>query len=936
MAAPPDPDARRLRRRLALRRVTPVGGAARTVAARHGADASLWSAAATPLAVTTVSWAHTTGTLVSAAATFLQQDTTTSGSWVGVYGHDGTEIQAYTFYPPSYVSSITFGNNVGSATWEAGGTTSTYAPQNPTNPTAIRNSSCWFCGPTVDVSVDTDGRQYHLALYFLDLNSTPNRVETVQFTDLASGQVLDTRTVSAFTNGTYLQWAVRGNVHIAITLTAGINNAVVTGFFFDPAPVPATRTHTADTATAATTATPIGPGYRGLFGLWFGGAGLASLAKVPHHGTGSMVVTAGGVFHATDTRAKLPVALVHRTDALRRGTYAWLHYTDTIALKPTIVVHGADARTLGTIAWAHSADSWLVQVGVYTRPHTSNAAVSGHVYLGHATDTRAVTRPTRSHAGDALCRITPFVYHNMDAWATWTRTPVHSVDAQLAPKPIVTSTRTHGADAGLRGPRTPAHGTGSLLHATRWRGQRIDAYLVEPGFVTVIQAHTTDALIEGVLTATRFHHADALGLLSSAYAHTADALVLLAAAWTHIADAWAQGPETWAHGADALSLLTAARTHSADALALATQAAAHATDARVVAAGMVAGTTDALALGSPTPAHQADARLRLTAARGHTTDSEQHGMEARGHFTDVILLGSRWTVTYTDTLRWRADTLAHATDATPCHAYYASHTTGALIGTSKAEIHRGDAAAAMPRSTAHAADVRTQKTPMAGHGTSSVSVRTRAVIHSADALAYRPPPVGRWAAPRVGTRTAAGIASHDRQQGTLLYPVGFLLVSHDRITPVLGATPAVQLRKPGATGWVPAYGVVTEVGDGWYQLAGHPNDRTVAGEYVLMATSPKGETTFAKFDVVVPDPYAPVALSPAERNAAADVMLGRFFGSVASIPARCMLQAIRALWSWKTVQSGPMSVLADDGTTAWQANVIDDPTIGPIRGMDPM
>ena len=46
--------------------------------------------------------------------------------------------------------------------------------------------------------------------------------------------MLDTETVSSFTNGVYLNWAVQGDVVITFTHEAGVN-AVLSGIFIDPA-----------------------------------------------------------------------------------------------------------------------------------------------------------------------------------------------------------------------------------------------------------------------------------------------------------------------------------------------------------------------------------------------------------------------------------------------------------------------------------------------------------------------------------------------------------------------------------------------------------------------------------------------------------------------------------------------------------------------------
>ena len=61
----------------------------------------------------------------------------------------------------------------------------------------------------------------------------------MQLSDAATNKVLDTETISAFTNGVYLDWKVSGNLLITITRTAGAN-AVLNGLFLDSATHPAT------------------------------------------------------------------------------------------------------------------------------------------------------------------------------------------------------------------------------------------------------------------------------------------------------------------------------------------------------------------------------------------------------------------------------------------------------------------------------------------------------------------------------------------------------------------------------------------------------------------------------------------------------------------------------------------------------------------------
>ncbi len=170
----------------------------------------------------------------TATATFLKQDATTSGTWVGTYGHDGTDIQGYSAGLPSY-AGVSFSANASPYTWSTG-TTDTRAPQNPGNPTGSRVAAAWYntSGSSFTITVNlTDGQAHDLALYFLDWPKT-GRKESVQISDAASGAVLDTEAVSSFGGGTYLQWKVSGNVVIKVSAVSGAN-AVLTGLFFDSA-----------------------------------------------------------------------------------------------------------------------------------------------------------------------------------------------------------------------------------------------------------------------------------------------------------------------------------------------------------------------------------------------------------------------------------------------------------------------------------------------------------------------------------------------------------------------------------------------------------------------------------------------------------------------------------------------------------------------------
>src|SRR5262249_5932519 len=87
----------------------------------------------------------------------------------------------------------------------------------------------------------TDGQTHQLAVYCLDWD-LGGRTETIDVLDAVSNAVLDSRSVSAFTNGQYLIWNLSGHVKLKVTPTMG-TNAVIGGLFFG-ATGSSTPTHT--------------------------------------------------------------------------------------------------------------------------------------------------------------------------------------------------------------------------------------------------------------------------------------------------------------------------------------------------------------------------------------------------------------------------------------------------------------------------------------------------------------------------------------------------------------------------------------------------------------------------------------------------------------------------------------------------------------------
>jgi hypothetical protein len=161
----------------------------------------------------------------TATATFLMEDTTTQGTWKGVYGDDGFNVVDNFVQYPGYAQVST---SAGHYQWNDA-TTEIRALQKVTD--SQRIAACWTAASqfTIDVNL-TDGSTHRVALYFMDWDRS-GRSETVEVLDAVSGAVLSTQTVSAFEQGKYLVWSARGHVIFRVTRVTG-SNAIVMGIFF--------------------------------------------------------------------------------------------------------------------------------------------------------------------------------------------------------------------------------------------------------------------------------------------------------------------------------------------------------------------------------------------------------------------------------------------------------------------------------------------------------------------------------------------------------------------------------------------------------------------------------------------------------------------------------------------------------------------------------
>jgi hypothetical protein len=104
------------------------------------------------------------------------------------------------------------------------------------------------------------------------------------------------------------------------------------------------------------------------------------------------------------------------------------------------------------------------------------------------------------------------------------------------------------------------------------------------------------------------------------------------------------------------------------------------------------------------------------------------------------------------------------------------------------------------------------------------------------------------------TCLAATAAGYTIKQSSTAYPLVFFMVdSTDHRTGKTGLTPTVTLRKVGGS-FATQAGTVTEIANGWYQVAGNATDSNTLGPLLLHATATGADPTDEVYEVVAFDP----------------------------------------------------------------------------------
>ncbi|HUB80488.1 MAG TPA: Ig-like domain-containing protein [Bryobacteraceae bacterium] len=184
------------------------------------------------------------------SVTFLGMDTTTLGSWKGVYGQDGQYLPDFQFSVPPYSGLNPIEDNQRLLDiWSCFAT-----PCDPRQLLKIQYSydpnervkSYFYNRDYADFQVNTtDGQTHRIALYFCDYEFYGRSI-TVTARNSNTGATLDTRTLASYSGGVYFVYNYTGNVDFWISdnfpLTDLIPNATVSGFFWGGSGGPPTAT----------------------------------------------------------------------------------------------------------------------------------------------------------------------------------------------------------------------------------------------------------------------------------------------------------------------------------------------------------------------------------------------------------------------------------------------------------------------------------------------------------------------------------------------------------------------------------------------------------------------------------------------------------------------------------------------------------------------
>jgi hypothetical protein len=157
------------------------------------------------------------------------------------------------------------------------------------------------------------------------------------------------------------------------------------------------------------------------------------------------------------------------------------------------------------------------------------------------------------------------------------------------------------------------------------------------------------------------------------------------------------------------------------------------------------------------------------------------------------------------------------------------------------------------------------------------------------------------------------------------FPLLFKMVdATDGITPELGLTVTVQISKNGSSFDVPA-GAISEIGEGWYQVAGNAVDTDSLGPLILIAAAAGARTAEEVYHVARPiQLQQPAQLVPYQSTG---IILFRLSGLAASLPTVTLSKNGNTLF---LAAAGTVSAIGSTGLYKLTPTAVDTGTLGPL------
>jgi hypothetical protein len=251
-----------------------------------------------------------------------------------VYGTEGYNVYNDLWSYPPYLS----GNNyIGYTSFVWSTSTSDPRALQKADPGATDRFAGTIYAATSFTIDETfgDGKAHTVSVYALDWEGT-TRSERIDVVDPATGNVLDSRTVSSFHNGVYLSWVLSGHFQLRVTALSG--NAVLSGIFFDPAPAGVTGPATflgMDTTTQ---------------GNWKGAAGGIGIGGAIDNAGAATLVNVTVARNSVVTGPGNPANVSSDGAGIANEAGATLKLVNTIAANDT---GGNDVLNQGTLTGSH-------------------------------------------------------------------------------------------------------------------------------------------------------------------------------------------------------------------------------------------------------------------------------------------------------------------------------------------------------------------------------------------------------------------------------------------------------------------------------------------------------------------------------------------------------------------------------------------------------